>query len=88
MRMKKEKQITFNPADYDYMDDMPLDGWIWEFVRRNSGYGQLYFILIKNSLRKDLITTDGKVGIRPIYAKLPCIKEYISNWSLLNLFAL
>jgi hypothetical protein len=21
--------------EYDYMDGMPLDGWIWEFVRRN-----------------------------------------------------
>lgn len=42
MRMKKKKEIEFNPADYDYMDKMPLEGWLWEVVRRNSKYKDFY----------------------------------------------
>lgn len=41
--MKKEKEkVKFNPADYDYMDSMHLEGWIWEFIRRNRDYRWLY----------------------------------------------
>lgn len=40
--MGKEKEIKFNPADYDYMDKIPLAGWIWEFVRRNKGYMKFF----------------------------------------------
>lgn len=39
---KKEKDIGFNPTDYDYMDSMPLEGWIWEFIRRNELYRKHY----------------------------------------------
>jgi len=43
--MKKEKktrEIKFNPADYDYMDNMPFEGYIWEFIRRNHEYRKHY----------------------------------------------
>jgi hypothetical protein len=40
--MKKKKEIEFNPADYDYMDDMPIEGWIWEFIRRSEKYKIAY----------------------------------------------
>jgi hypothetical protein len=30
------------PEDYDYMDTMPLEGWMWEFIRRNNDYRRLY----------------------------------------------
>jgi len=41
-----EKQMGKIASDmrhaYDYMDNMPLDGWIWEFVRRNEEYKKSY----------------------------------------------
>lgn len=40
--MKKKKEINFNPADYEYMDDMPIEGWIWEFIRRSEEYKIAY----------------------------------------------
>jgi len=38
--MKKEKgteenQFRFDPSKYDYMDNLPIEGWIWEFIRRS-----------------------------------------------------
>jgi hypothetical protein len=39
---KKKKEIKFNPAGYKYMDDMPLEGWIWEFLRRSTLYRNSY----------------------------------------------
>ena len=46
--MKKKKEIVFNPADYDYLDDpeMPLEGWVWEFERRSTAYRNAYTELI------------------------------------------
>ncbi len=41
MGKKKQREkdaININPADYDYMDDMPLDGWFWEIIRRGEFY--------------------------------------------------
>lgn len=37
-KTKEKKKIEFNIADYDYMDDMPLIGWVWEFMRRSDEY--------------------------------------------------
>jgi hypothetical protein len=34
--------IYFDSDDYDYMDSMPLKGWIWEIIRRGEGYKQEY----------------------------------------------
>ncbi|MBE0426373.1 MAG: hypothetical protein IBX72_06975 [Nitrospirae bacterium] len=40
---KKERQITkFNSTDYEYMDNLPLVGWMWEFIRRSEAYQSLY----------------------------------------------
>jgi len=52
MEKEKEKKPEFNLAGYDYMDDMPMEGWIWEFVRRNKHY-QEYWDWI--CLTKDLL---------------------------------
>jgi hypothetical protein len=38
----KMSQLEFNAADYDYMDKMPLEGWIWEIVRRGESYKHEY----------------------------------------------
>ncbi|HAX98331.1 MAG TPA: hypothetical protein DCY12_05465 [Candidatus Atribacteria bacterium] len=38
---KIKKEFTFNLADYEYMDGMPLTGWIWEFKRREKINGGL-----------------------------------------------
>lgn len=40
--MPRKKGITFDPADYDYMDSLDKDGWKWEFVRRNENYRKSY----------------------------------------------
>lgn len=42
MKKEKEKEIEFNPADYDYMDSIPLEGWVWEIIRRSSKYKNIY----------------------------------------------
>jgi hypothetical protein len=43
MRMRKGKEkrgngLKFNPTDYDYMDSLPMEGWIWEFIKRSTKY--------------------------------------------------
>ncbi len=41
MRKENEeakKDLKFNPADYDYIDDISFDGWCWEFIRRSYSY--------------------------------------------------
>lgn len=49
MRKEEKEQVTsFNPHDYDYMDNMPLDGWAWEFVRRNESYRNAYLRVKEN----------------------------------------
>lgn len=37
-----EGDLLLNPDDYDYMDSLPIEGWIWEFIRRNSTYNKIY----------------------------------------------
>ena len=41
MKKEKDKKINFNTDHYKYMDDMPLGGWIWEFIRRSAKYCEL-----------------------------------------------
>ena len=41
------KELKINPADYDYMNDMPLEGFMWEFIRRNPGYREIYSYFLK-----------------------------------------
>lgn len=51
-RIEDGKEIEFNPADYDYMDDpklMPLEGWLWEFERRSKEYQRAYNELLKEN---------------------------------------
>ena len=42
MKKKKEIEIIFNPTDYAYMDEMILEGWLWEFERRSDAYKEAY----------------------------------------------
>ena len=39
---KSKEEIQFNPADYDYMDNLPLAGWMWEIIRRSKDYRVFY----------------------------------------------
>lgn len=40
--IKSEKtKFEFDSTDYNCMDDMPLKGWAWEFMRRSSKYKKL-----------------------------------------------
>lgn len=39
---KGNENFKFYRADYDYMDDMPLEGWIWEIIRRSETYNREY----------------------------------------------
>ena len=31
-----------NPADYDYMDNTSVEGFMWEFIRRNQHYRNIF----------------------------------------------
>lgn len=42
MGKEKRQKIELNPVDYNYMDDMPLEGWIWEIVRRGKTFADVY----------------------------------------------
>jgi hypothetical protein len=53
----KKKAVKFDPSEYDYMDDMPLEGWIWEFVRRSDYYKEFHPKVSKlqgSSKKKDI----------------------------------
>ena len=45
---------------YDYMDKMPLDGWMWEMIRRSKDYPTDFMEL---SQLFPIITKDGVVKI-------------------------
>jgi len=47
---KRKKEIEFNPADYEYMDSMPLFGWIYEIKRRSKEYRDHYSIYKKDGV--------------------------------------
>ena len=32
----------FNPSDYKYLDNIPLSGWMWEFIRRSPDYSRRF----------------------------------------------
>jgi hypothetical protein len=51
--MRKKKEIEFNPADYDFMDNLPLAGWMWEIIRRSKDYRAFYDKLKKSRDQKD-----------------------------------
>jgi hypothetical protein len=73
MVMKKEKkkeEIQFNPADYDYMDDMPLERWMWEFIRRSQDYRDFY-----EKWRKD----SGKSVTEKNPDRIQLFKEYLET---------
>ncbi len=46
MMKKKTENETFNYEDfmsrYKYLDELTLEGWLWEFLRRNKQYQELY----------------------------------------------
>ncbi len=57
---EKKKDIKFSPADYDYMDNMPLEGWMWEFIRRNPVYRNLFSDLAEHD--NNVIKIVGEVN--------------------------
>jgi hypothetical protein len=59
-KVKKEKNIEFNPADYDYMDSMPLEGWIWEFMRRSDEHKKYWsaYKEMKDKYNKNEISSE------------------------------
>jgi hypothetical protein len=73
MRMKKGKEkrgkdLRFNPTDYDYMDSLPMEGWIWEFIRRSPKYRDLHEKWMEDAWK-------------PQKEKdLSIIKEYVDNF--------
>ena len=38
----KERDLKFNPSDYDYLDDLTVEGLIWEFIKRSKKYRDFY----------------------------------------------
>jgi hypothetical protein len=58
MKKGQEKEIKFSPADYDYMDNMELKGWIWEIIRRSSIF-ENHYRKIANIL-KDIKKTQSR----------------------------
>ncbi len=38
----KESNKQFNPAYYKYLDNISLEGWMWEFIRRSPDYKEKY----------------------------------------------
>jgi hypothetical protein len=68
---KKKEEIQFNPADYDYMDDMPLEGWIWEFIRRGEAY-RFQFKKLEDS-RKEI----SQMKMDKVFSLLSKIREEI-----------
>lgn len=71
--MKKEKDLKFNTSDYDYLDDLPIEGWIWEFIRRSKDYKDFYR---KWELCQRRIS---KVG-RKAGKDTALLDEYLSNY--------
>lgn len=70
---KKNKEVKFNPADYEYMDKLPLEGWIWEFMRRSQAYKNLY------SKIRDLITIERRGRIFKIFGQSENFPTYRGN---------
>ena len=44
-----DKLIKDIKVDYAYLDKLPLEGWVWEFIRRNKGY-----IALRQEIAADL----------------------------------
>lgn len=47
-----QKENPLDVVEYVYMDDMDLEGWMWEFIRRSSDYQDKYTEII-NTLYED-----------------------------------
>ena len=60
------EKIGFNLSDYDYMDTMPLAGWVWEFMRRSDEYNKFW--------RDNEGIPDFYVGDKIWYGKAPSEK--------------
>lgn len=50
-----EKKAERIREEYAYMDDIPLEGWIWEFIRRSPKYKEFFEKFRNLSLKKNLI---------------------------------
>ncbi|MDQ7786769.1 MAG: hypothetical protein RDU01_04105 [Thermodesulfovibrionales bacterium] len=75
--IKIEGDLLLNPDDYDYMDSLPIEGWIWEFIRRNLKYREIYSDFRERKVEKagihlKLKEVREEIAIRPVIA--PCKK--------------
>lgn len=57
---EESSSIKFNPADYAYLDDIPLAGWMWEFIGRSPDYIERYKDIKRNSETAYLSTRSGR----------------------------
>jgi hypothetical protein len=53
-QMEIEKEAERIKKEYAYMDNMPLAGWMWEFVRRSPEYQEYFEKFRKLSLKENL----------------------------------
>jgi hypothetical protein len=68
---KNKKEIQFNLADYDYMDSsMRIEGWVWEFLRRNKNYIRDYKTVIDKIMMADNNTSDGLATVYSLREKI------------------
>jgi hypothetical protein len=54
-----EREAQRVKEEYAYMDDMPLEGWMWEFIRRTNAYNSLFNLYQKE--RTEILEEVGKV---------------------------
>jgi hypothetical protein len=65
-----EEQAKAIQRDYEYMDNIPLEGWAWEFIRRNPNYESLY-----NEIEHDFKTIDILKGDTEFESIIDNIKD-------------
>lgn len=59
---------------YAYMDKMPLEGWAWEFIRRNASYKTLY-----DEIKRDFNSMKSLKGITDFNSVLNKIEKHPVN---------
>lgn len=51
--------IQFDVSDYEYLDSVPLAGWMWEFIRRSPEYNRRYQLVKELSGKARLSPTSN-----------------------------
>ncbi len=66
-------------ATYDYLDDMPLAGWIWEFMRRDKEYQKFFerhhdALNSETSEYKKMVMKAYRLNFSPMPIQSPSVK--------------